>query len=72
MEPPSRTTANAVTNATSASGSDISAPAIVVKMSRRLPRNSSVRSPPSMTATSTAAPTIGTASSAWNVVSATN
>ena len=37
---------NAVMNATSATGSDISVPAIVVNISRRLPRSSSARSPP--------------------------
>ena len=54
---------NAVMNATSATGSDISALAMVVKMSRRLPCSSSARSPPSSTATRMAAPMIGTASS---------
>ena len=41
----------AAMNATSATGSDISVPAIVVNMSRRLPRSSSARSPPSRAAT---------------------
>ncbi len=63
---------NAVMNATSATGSDVSVPAIVVNMSRRLPRSSSARSPPARVATRIPAPTIGTASRTWKVVCATN
>ena len=61
-EPPSRTSVNAVMNATSATGSDRSVLAMVVKISRRLPCRRSPRSAPSSTATSIAAPIIGTAS----------
>jgi hypothetical protein len=54
---------NAVMNEISATGSDISVPAIVVNISRRLPRSSSARSPPARAATRIPAPTIGTARS---------
>ncbi len=50
-------------NAMSATGSDINALVMVVKISRRLPCSRSPRSPPSSTATRIAAPMIGTASS---------
>src|SRR4051794_19918797 len=71
-EPPNRTEANTVTNTTRATGCAMSVLAMVLKMSRRLPCSSSARSPPSTTATSTAAPTMGTARRIWNAVSATN
>ena len=63
---------NAIMNAMSATGSDISVPAIVVNISRRLPRSSSARSPPTRAAARIAAPTIGTASNTCSVVSAAN
>jgi len=62
-DPPSKTTANAVMKATSATGSDNSVLAMVVKISRRLPCSRSARSAPSSTAMRIAAPMIGTASS---------